>query len=79
MLLVIGVTGHTGKYFLQELVKNKYKEKIRFLIRKENEEAILNPDIYSPPLISFMLYQSRFTYSNNESQSFLGLFLIIVW
>lgn len=41
MLLVIGVTGHTGKYFLQELVKNKYKEKIRFLIRKENEEAIL--------------------------------------
>lgn len=41
MLLVIGVTGHTGKYFLQELVKNKYKEKIRFLIRKEKEEAIL--------------------------------------
>ena len=41
MLLVIGVTGHTGKYFLQELMKNKYKEKIRFLIRKENEEQIL--------------------------------------
>ena len=40
MLLVIGVTGHTGKYFLQELVKKQYKEKIRFLIRKESEEVI---------------------------------------
>lgn len=41
MLLVIGVTGHTGRYFLQELIKNKYKEKIRFLIRKKSEEDLL--------------------------------------
>lgn len=26
MLLVIGVTGHTGRYFLQELIKNKYED-----------------------------------------------------
>ena len=41
MLLVIGVTGHTGRYFLQELVKNKHKDKIRFLIREKEEEKIL--------------------------------------
>lgn len=41
MLLVIGVTGHTGRYFLQELIKNKYKEKIRFLIREKSEEDLL--------------------------------------
>lgn len=41
MLLVIGVTGHTGRYFLQELIKNKYEGKIRFLIRKKSDEDLL--------------------------------------
>lgn len=41
MLLVIGATGHTGRYFLKELVDNNYKEKIRFLICKKEEEKIL--------------------------------------
>lgn len=40
MLLVIGVTGHTGKYFLEELKKNNYKEKVRFLIRKNSDKSI---------------------------------------
>ena len=40
MLLVIGATGHTGRYFLQELEKNNYKDKIRFLIRKNDNEDI---------------------------------------
>lgn len=40
MFLVIGVTGHTGKYFLEELKKNNYKEKIRFLIRKNSDKSI---------------------------------------
>lgn len=39
MLLVIGATGHTGRYFLQELKNNNYKDKVRFLIRnKENKD-----------------------------------------
>ena len=25
MLLVTGITGHTGRYFLQELINNKYE------------------------------------------------------
>ena len=40
MLLVIGATGHTGRYFLEELDKNQYKGKIRFLIRKESDKKV---------------------------------------
>lgn len=40
MLLVIGITGHTGKYFLEELKKNNYKEKIKFLIQKDSDKEL---------------------------------------
>lgn len=40
MLLVIGATGHTGRYFLEELNKNQYKGKIRFLVRKESDKEV---------------------------------------
>ncbi len=40
MLLVIGITGHTGRFFLEELKKNNYNGKIRFLIRKENDKEL---------------------------------------
>lgn len=41
MLLVIGITGHTGRYFLQELEKNNYKGKIRFLIRETSNKQLI--------------------------------------
>ena len=40
MLLVIGATGHTGRYFLQELKNNNYNEKVRFLVRDNSSENI---------------------------------------
>lgn len=40
MLLVIGITGHTGRYFLEELKQNNYKEKIRFFIRKDSDKNL---------------------------------------
>lgn len=40
MLLVIGATGHTGKYFLQELKDNNYTGKVRFLVRDNLSEDI---------------------------------------
>lgn len=40
MLLVIGATGHTGKYFLEELKNNNYNEKIRFMLRSKGNEDI---------------------------------------
>ena len=40
MLLVIGATGHTGKYFLQELKDNNYIGKVRFLVRDNLSEDI---------------------------------------
>ncbi len=40
MLLIIGATGHTGKYLLEELNKHNYKEKIRFFIRNEEKKKI---------------------------------------
>lgn len=35
MILVIGITGHTGRYFLDNLMKNDYKEKIRVLAHSD--------------------------------------------
>ena len=31
--LITGITGHSGKYFLKELIKNNYVTKIRVVIR----------------------------------------------
>lgn len=46
MLLVIGITGHTGKYFLQELIKSEYKEKVRFFVREgSNVEEIIKSNL----------------------------------
>lgn len=36
MLLVTGITGHTGKYFLEELIDNNYKGKIRCVVRESS-------------------------------------------
>lgn len=41
MLLVTGVTGHTGKYFLQELQQNNYNKKVRFIVRPTTNTAII--------------------------------------
>lgn len=41
MILVTGITGHTGRYFIQELVKNNYKDKIRCIVRDKESEKVL--------------------------------------
>lgn len=41
MLLVTGITGHTGRYFLQQLISNNYQEKIRCTARKSSNIEIL--------------------------------------
>lgn len=42
MLLVTGITGHTGRYFLQELIDNKYKGSIRYIVRESSDTSILD-------------------------------------
>ena len=42
MLLVTGITGHSGRYFLEELVKNDYKDKIRCIIRPTSDTTIID-------------------------------------
>jgi nucleoside-diphosphate-sugar epimerase len=47
MLLVTGITGHSGKYFLQELINNKTKvekitEKIRVSVRQNSNTELLD-------------------------------------
>ncbi|MGB7604957.1 MAG: NAD-dependent epimerase/dehydratase family protein [Lutisporaceae bacterium] len=42
MLLVTGITGHSGKYFLQELINHKYKEPIRCIIRETSDTSLLD-------------------------------------
>lgn len=41
MLLVTGITGHSGRYFLQELIQNKYKGTIRCVVRSTSNISIL--------------------------------------
>ncbi|MDC3411843.1 SDR family oxidoreductase [Terrihalobacillus insolitus] len=42
MLLVTGITGHTGKYFLQELINNKYECSIRCVVRETSNTSLLD-------------------------------------
>lgn len=42
MLLVTGITGHTGGYFLQELVNKKYEGPIRCIIRETSNTSLLD-------------------------------------
>lgn len=42
MLLVTGITGHTGRYFLQELINNKYEGQIRCIVRKTSDTSMLD-------------------------------------
>ena len=42
MLLVTGITGHSGRYFLQELIKNKYEGKIRCIVRKSSDTSLID-------------------------------------
>ena len=42
MLLVTGITGHTGRYFLQELIDHKYEGPIRCIVRKTSETSMLD-------------------------------------
>lgn len=42
MLLVTGITGHSGRYFLRELVENGYEEAIRCVVRKGSDTSMLD-------------------------------------
>jgi uncharacterized protein YbjT (DUF2867 family) len=42
MLLITGITGHTGRYFLQELINNKYQGPIRCIVRKTSDTSELD-------------------------------------
>jgi len=42
MLLVTGITGHSGRYFLQELINNKYEATIRCVVRKSSDTSLLD-------------------------------------
>lgn len=42
MLLVTGITGHTGKYFIQELMEHKYKGEIRCLVRETSDTSLID-------------------------------------
>ncbi|PLR91234.1 SDR family oxidoreductase [Bacillus sp. T33-2] len=41
MLLITGVTGHTGRYFLQHLIDNQYNGKIRCVVRENSNIKLL--------------------------------------
>ncbi|MEH7106451.1 NAD-dependent epimerase/dehydratase family protein [Bacillus sp. JJ1764] len=42
MLYVTGITGHTGKWFLERLIKEKYDGKIRCLVRHNSDTSFLD-------------------------------------
>jgi len=42
MLLVTGITGHTGRYFLKELIDHKYEGPIRCIVRETSDITMLD-------------------------------------
>ncbi|WP_094603862.1 hypothetical protein SPSIL_042740 [Sporomusa silvacetica DSM 10669] len=42
MLFVTGITGHTGKWFLNRLIKEKYQGKIKCLVRENSDTKFLD-------------------------------------
>lgn len=42
MLLVTGITGHSGRYFMQELIDNKYEGTIRCIVRETSDTSMLD-------------------------------------
>ena len=42
MLLVTGITGHSGKYFMQELINHKYEDIIRCVVRESSNTLLLD-------------------------------------
>lgn len=42
MLLITGITGHSGRYLLQELVDNKYEGAIRCVVRETSDTSLLD-------------------------------------
>ena len=42
MLLVTGITGHTGRYFLRELINHKYEGSIRCIVRETSDTSMLD-------------------------------------
>jgi len=42
MILVTGITGHTGKWFLNRLIKENYQSKIRCLVRKNSDTQLID-------------------------------------
>lgn len=42
MLLVTGITGHSGSYFLRELIHNKYEGPIRCVVRETSDTSLID-------------------------------------
>lgn len=42
MIYVTGITGHTGKWFLDKLIKEKYQGKIRCLVRESSNTKFID-------------------------------------
>ena len=42
MLLITGITGHSGRFFLQELIDNKYENSIRCVVRESSDTSLLD-------------------------------------
>ena len=45
MLLVTGITGHTGRYFLKELINHKYQGLIRCIVRDTSDTSMLDNSV----------------------------------
>lgn len=41
MIAITGITGHSGRYFYQELIKHNYNDTIKFLVRSESDTSFI--------------------------------------
>lgn len=66
MLLVTGITGHTGRYFLQELISNKYEGPIRCIVRETSDTTLLDNSALNIEKVIGDLNDETFIYSCME-------------
>lgn len=66
MLYITGITGHTGKWFVDKLVKEQYNEPIRCLLRQNSNTQWLDASGLCVEKVYGDLYDTTLLESSEE-------------
>ncbi|NPV51876.1 MAG: NAD-dependent epimerase/dehydratase family protein [Candidatus Methanofastidiosum sp.] len=79
MYIVTGITQHTGRYFLQQLINNKYEGKIRCAVRKNSNIEILKNSGIDIEIVNGDLNDESFINEiMKEVETVLHIYIILI-